>query len=471
MTDLELCYLEAVEALRLFRSRALSPVDLLEAQIARAQEVEGRVNAFATTRYEQALQQARLAEQRYAKGGELRALEGIPTVLKNEHTLVGDNTNLGSTLLTDAVDEENAPVTDRLLDAGAVIQGKSNVPEFLCAIFTWTKLYGATATPWNLEANAGGSSGGSAAALASGTTTLATGSDIGGSIRIPACFNGVVGFKPTYGRVPEADPVYAFNPYNHNGVLAHTVRDCSLMFDVLHGPDPRDMTTLAPKLDVPDAFGNIRGRRIALSIDLGYYAVDPVIERNTRNAASALSNCGAKVVEVELPWTRRAGQAAADNLAFTMGKVLAANINGMEESVCDYVVELARLGEEKSIQDYHSSLELAAEMFRSLADVFDDCDALLCPTMAVPRLPLEGVTPHLPTFLEAAMTYPFNMLSRCPVLSIPSGFSDCGVPTGVQIVGRPYADLDALTIGANLERELDWRGGRRPFQANSATVS
>ena len=469
MTVDDLCYIDACEAIELFKGRKLSPVELLKAQIARAEEVEPKVNAFTSTRYEQALEQAVEIEKYYMKGtnSKLGALSGITIALKNEHSMIGDNTTKGSLLLKDNIDTENAPITQLLLNAGAVIHAKTNTPEFCAAAFTRSRLHGVTVTPWNLEKSSGGSSGGSAASLACGTSTLATGSDIGGSIRIPASFNGVVGLKPSYGRVAEAAPLDASNPYNHVGPLARSVRDCALFFDVINGPHPSDITTVRPKLDVPTTFSDIRGMRIALCMNLGYFNVDPIVQKNTQEAAEALRELGAVLEEVDLPWDDQTKEAAGNNLSYMMGGALGNLVSDSEELLNDYVLEIITKSATLTQEDYFSSITVAAKMYTALSKVFEQYDALICPTMAVPSIPAEGKKPYFESILTDSMTYPFNMLSRCPVLSIPTGFSGDDVPTGLQIVGQTFQDLEVLRIGANLERILDWRRGRRPLQKST----
>ena len=250
MTD-DLCYLSATTALRLFRSRELSPAELTEAVIARAEAVEPAINAFAATYYEQALAQARAAAERYAgKGDPPRPLEGLLVAVKEEAPIAGQLNTLGSLPLRDVVAPETAVFVQRILDAGGIVHARTTTPEFSCAPVTWTKLWGVTRNPWHLDYSPGGSSGGSGAALAAGSTMLATGSDIGGSIRIPASFCGVVGFKPPYGRVPEVE-VFNLDHYCHEGPMARTVADCALLENVIAGPDPSDVASLRPKLVIP----------------------------------------------------------------------------------------------------------------------------------------------------------------------------------------------------------------------------
>ena len=286
MTDLH--YLSATEALRLFRARELSPVELLDAVIARAEAVEPTVNALCHTFYDEARAAARAAEDRYAGRGETpRELEGIPLAIKEEEAIEGQPWTQGSLLYETLIADYTSAFAQRMLDSGAIVHARTTAPEFSCAGFTPSKLHGVTRNPWNPEFGVGGSSGGAGASLASGTTTLASGSDIGGSIRIPASFNGVVGFKPPYGRVP-VDPPFNLDTYCHSGPLARTIADCALYENVLCGPDPSDITTLRPKYELPAEFGSVEGMRIALSVDLGDWPVDPEVAANTRAVGEAL---------------------------------------------------------------------------------------------------------------------------------------------------------------------------------------
>jgi amidase len=259
MTDLDLCYTSATDAIAAFKAKKLSPVELMRAVIARAEAVNPKINAFTYTFFDRALDQAKTAEARYARtDGRTRPLEGLPIVIKDETSIKGERTTFGSLVMKDNVDATTSIVVERILRAGAIIHGRSTAPEFSCAGVTHSKLWGVTRNPWNLDYTPGGSSGGAAAHLAAGTTTLANGSDIAGSIRIPAACCGVVGFKPPYGRIPE-DIGYNLDFYCHEGPLARTVADCALFENVLAGPHPKDIVSLRPKLRVPSALKGIKG--------------------------------------------------------------------------------------------------------------------------------------------------------------------------------------------------------------------
>lgn len=474
MTD-DLHYLSATDALRKFRSRELSPVELTQSVIARAEQVEPVVNALCHRFDERALEQARAAEQRYmGKGEPPRPLEGIPTAVKEEEPVAGEPWTQGSLIYKDLVAEESSCFAERILDSGAIVHARSTAPEFSCAGFTHSRIWGVTRNPWNPEYGVGGSSGGSGASLASGSTTLASGSDIGGSIRIPASFNGVVGFKPPYGRVPQVAP-FNLDTYCHCGPMARTVADCLLFENVLAGPDPRDVVSLRPKLELPERLQAIDGMRIAVTVDFGDWSVDDEVRRNTLDMAEALREQGAAVDEVDLHIPRDAIQRAT-GIHFALG--FAAWIAGEAEKHGDlmtpYALEMARWAEVRGGGGTQlEKLEIEGELYPRLGLLLERYDALICPTVGTRGLVagddyvghgLEVGGEQLEFYFESILTPIFNVFSRCPVLAVPSGFGDNGVPTGIQIVGRTYDDLTPFRVGAACEAARPWLDApsRRP---------
>jgi aspartyl-tRNA(Asn)/glutamyl-tRNA(Gln) amidotransferase subunit A len=464
-TATELCYLPAAEALRLFRDRQLSPVELTEAVIARAESVEPRINAFAETYYEQALDQAKEAEARYSGRGEPpRPLEGLLVAVKEEAPIAGQRNTLGSLPLRDVIADHTAVFVQRILDAGGIVHARTTTPEFSCAPITWTRLWGVTRNPWHTDYSPGGSSGGSAASLAAGTTTLATGSDIGGSIRIPASFSGIVGFKPPYGRVPEVE-IFNLDHYCHEGPLARTVTDCALLENVIAGPHPSDVASLRPKLEIPAELSGVEGLRIAFSPDLGCYKVDADVAVNTRAAADRLRAAGAAVDEVVLPWRLEDVNRAA---SIHFGMIFGPSVRELYEQHADDLTSYARQfvadSDKISKDDFVAGLELEARIYAPLGALLEEYDALICPTFAVPALPAEydvgdalAVNGQVcANWMDVLMTVPFNIASRCPVLSVPSGRSRDGVPTGVSVVGRTYDDVTAFRVAAAHEARFPW---------------
>jgi aspartyl-tRNA(Asn)/glutamyl-tRNA(Gln) amidotransferase subunit A len=452
MSDLH--YLPAAEALRLFRARKLSPVELTQALVDRAAKVEPTINAFAQTFFDEALASARKAEARYANGGDsARPLEGLLVAVKEEAPITGHKNTLGSLPLRDVIADHTAVFVQRILDAGGIVHARTTTPEFCCAPITWSKLWGVSRNPWNTAYSPGGSSGGSAASLAAGSTTLATGSDIGGSIRIPASFCGVVGFKPPYGRVPETE-IFNLDHYCHEGPLARTVSDTALLENVIAGPDPSDVVSLRPKLVIPDRLESIAGLRIAMSTDLGCYDVDEDVIANTRAAADRLREAGATIEEVSLPWELATINRAA-NIHF--GMIFGPSIQDLYDKHGDEFTSYARrfVAEAAEIpkEDFVKGLELEARIYAPLGQLLDKFDVLICPTFAVPALPAEYDSPNA---LDTLMTVPFNIASRCPVITVPSGLSRDGVPTGLSVVGKTYDDVTAFRVAAAHEQRFPW---------------
>lgn len=461
--------LQATEALRAFRDRTLSPVELMASVIARSASVEPIVNAFAEERFDEALDRARRAEDRYVRGQRVRALEGLPVALKEETALEGWGNTFGSLAYRDQRATRTAPVAERIVRAGGIVHATTTTPEFSCTVVTHSRLWGVTRNPRAPGLGVGGSSGGSAASLAAGTSALASGSDIGGSIRLPAGACGVVGFKPPHGRVP-VDAPFNLDRYCHDGPLARSVADAALFENVLAGPHPADITTLRPKVRVPAAPGGIAGWRIALSVDLGMYEVDEEVAANTRAVADALRDAGAVVDEVELPWRLEEFAAAARaHYSAIFGAEISAAVDAHGDLLCDYTLAWADEAAAGAPDpgSFLRGLETEAAAYVPLGELFRTHRALLCPTWAVPGLPAGdpwlgrtdrlGVGP-LDRQFESCMTMPFNMFSACPVLAVPSGVASNGSPTGVQVVARTFDDAAAFRVGATIERERPWPG-------------
>ena len=465
MTDLH--YMSATEALRAFRARTLSPVELMEAVIARADKVDGTVNALCHRFDERALDQAREAEARYmGKGEPPRPLEGIAMAVKEEEAVAGEPWTQGSLIYEHEIAKHNSPFAERILESGAIIHARATAPEFSCAGFTHSRLWGVTRNPWNTDFAVGGSSGGSGAALAAGTATLASGSDIGGSIRIPASFNGVVGFKPPYGRVPQ-DPPFNYDIFCHVGPMARTIADCALFQNAVSGAHPRDHVSIRQRVELPEQFAPIDGLRVAVSVNLGDWPVDPEIAANTLQTAEALRSAGAVVEEVDLSIPRaKVMRAASIHFNLIFAAMVDAELEKHRDLMNDYALDFAtRSSSEAKGAGLIDEYNLLAELYEPLGALLEQYDILLCPTIGTRGLVAgdsyvgHGLTVggvELEHYFDGIMTAPFNALSRCPVLAVPSGFADNGVPTGVQIVGRTYDDETVFHVGAALERVQPW---------------
>jgi amidase len=462
MSDLDLCYMPATEALRLFRKKKLSPVELMTAVIERAEKTKDTVNAFTYTHFDEAMAQAKKAEARYAKGKKTGALEGLPVAVKDESYIAGRPTSNASLILKDFVADKTSPNNQRIMAAGGIVHARTATPEFSCAGYTWSRLWGVTRNPWNPKFTPGGSSGGSGAALAAGLAPIATGSDIGGSIRIPASACGVVGFKPPYGRNPD-DPPFNLDFYCHTGPMARTVEDAILLQNVMCGPHPLDIASLRPKLTLPTKYKPIRKWKIAYSLDLGLFEVDRDVRTNTLAALDVFRALGATVEEVDLRWPDNALRQGMAYLNHLFGASLAKLLADHADDLCSYTRKFAEEGQVSKATEFVSTLETAAEMYSTLGPLLEDYDVFVCPTNALPAVPadhdqskdevkINGKT--VDPSLGWVMTTPFNMLSRCPVVSVPTGHARDRVPTGMQIVGRTYCDEDVMRAAMAYEKAV-----------------
>lgn len=472
MANSNLHYMGAVEALKLFKARKLSPVELMDAVIARAEKVTPKVNSFSQTFYDEARDQAKKAEAKYAAGKRTRPLEGLALAIKDEETIKGLPASSGSLPLKDYIGEETTFIAERCFNAGAIMHARTTTPEFSCAGFCHTKLWGVTRNPWNLDYTPGGSSGGTGATLAAGAATLGTGSDIGGSIRIPASCSGVVGFKPPYGRNPQGH-IFNLDFYCHPGPMARSVADVALLQNVMAGPHSRDIATVKPKMVLPLEYKSIKGMKIAFSMDLGYCEVDKDVQKNTKAAIRKLRDAGAIVEEVDLQWTWRVLTAAMNYLGHLFGNTMADTVRRHRHEMMPHTVEFADFGARTTGADYIESLNIAGEMYDTLGPILEKYDALVCPTNALSAVPADFDSTkekvkingkEVDPMLGWVMTYPFNIMSRCPVMSVPSGVDRRGVPTGLQIVGRTYDDPTVFRIGAAVEAADPWytKPSRRP---------
>jgi len=468
MAEDRLWTLPAVELARRIAERNLSPVEVMESALARIEAVQPALNAFCFVYAEEALAAARAAEQAVMDVGPLGPLHGVPIAIKDFTPTKGKTTTRGSYAFEHWIPDRDALVVERLRAAGAIMVGKTTTPEFAYSSFTESPLWGITRNPWDPARTPGGSSGGSAAAVAAGCVPLAEGTDMGGSVRIPAAFCGLVGLKPSLGRIPMDILPSVFDSISHFGPLARTVADAALFFSVAQGPDDCDIQSLKPALDVPvPPPGKLKGRRLALSVDLGFYAVDPEIEANTRAAAEALRSAGAEVEEVELAWTREQGDAWTAYWGVYLAAAFEQVLPDYRERMDPHVVALIEAGQAMGAVPFKRIETICTEQWLELARVFESFDAVLCPTMAQPAPPVEMSDADFQEededgrFHGLDMTALFNNVSQCPALSVPSGFTNEGLPTGLQIVGHRFDDLTVLDIGAGLEAVQPW-AERRP---------
>jgi amidase len=452
----------ADEAISAFKAKTLSPVELVDAVIDQSEKVNDTVNAFTYTFFDEARAKAKLAEKNYANGEKTGDLEGLPIGIKDESGIKGQPLSKGSLIYKDYIAEDTSPVNQRVLDAGGIVHARTATPEFSCAGFTWSRLWGITRNPWNTNFTSGGSSGGSSASLASGTSTICTGSDIGGSIRIPASTCGLVGYKPPYGRNPE-EAVFNLDFYCHTGPLARSVKDAIRLQNVMCGPSPKDIATLRPKLVLPYEYQPIKDWKIAYSPNLGCFEVDPEVEKNTLASLEVFNSLGATIEEVDLGWGPEVLEAG---LAY-LGHIFGASMHDELEQHADELTSYARAFAEESLNstpsDFLGSLDVAYKMYSTLGPILEEYNILICPTTAIPAVPADFDSTKdelkingkdVNKMLGWCMTTPFNTMSRCPVLTVPSGQASNGVPTGIQIVGRTYCDEDVFQAALAYEEAL-----------------
>ena len=465
-------YTPAWRLAELVRNREVSPIELTAHFLKRIQELDPQLNAFITVAEEQAMEAARAAETAVASSAELSPLHGVPIAIKDLNATKGIRTTQGTLLRQDHVpDHDDIPV-ERIRSAGAVILGKTNTPEFGWKGTTENLLTEPCRNPWDPSRTSGGSSGGSAVAIAAGLAPLASGSDAGGSIRIPASFCGVYGVKPTFGRVPTAyDGPGGWRSLSQNGPIAGNVRDAALLLQVLAGPhaqDPLSLPEQPPSFTSAVAKPTVRGMRIAWSPELDKRPVDPEVRRTAASAALAFEGLGATVEEAQPPIDSELlvqvfATLMLTDLAVSLKPVLEA---GMGKLLPPTLMEWTQQAAAWPATRYAAHLRELEWHRHRMDGFFQGYDLLLTPTMAVTAFPIEEFPERidgqqvLPEWGFTPFVYPFN-LSGQPAASVPCGFTAAGLPVGLQIVGRRGAELDVLRASAAFEAAHPW-SGRRP---------
>ncbi len=470
----EMAFKSATELRHLIDSKEVSCVELTELFLQRIEELNPVLNAYLALRPDDALAAARRAQQVVQEGGQVGPLHGIPTSIKDLEMTSGITTTLGSAMFRDRVPDMDSVVVERVKSAGAIILGKTNTPEFGLSGTTENRLGDACRNPWDPSRTPGGSSGGAAAALAAGLCTLATGSDGGGSIRIPASFSGVFGIKPSQGRVPRYGG-YGYPAANHfsqSGPMSRTVADTALLLQVLVGPDARDPVSMR---ETPPDFGasleqGVEGWRIAWSPDLGYAGVDPEVVRVTEMAARAFEELGAVVEEpnlaIEDPF-----QAFWDVFSTASYTSYGHLLDEQREQFTYYGLRAFDHGAEVTGAALSRALLRVDQLRRQMETFFDDYDLLLTPTMAVPAFPVDerpaviGGKEVDPFWGYLPFTFPINMTGQTAA-SVPCGFSEdpdsAGMPVGLHLVGPRGAEARVLQACAAFERARPWADKRPP---------
>jgi aspartyl-tRNA(Asn)/glutamyl-tRNA(Gln) amidotransferase subunit A len=461
MQDTDVTRLSATELLGLYRRRELSPVEATRAVLARIDTQNALTNSYCLVGDTDALASARQSEQRWRAGEPAGLLDGVPVSVKDLLLTSGWPTLRGSLTIDPAGPwTVDAPAVARVREHGAVLVGKTTTPEFGWKGVTDSPLTGVTRNPWDPSRTAGGSSGGAAAAVASGMGPLALGTDGGGSIRIPASFCGVVGIKPTHGRVPVYPPS-TFGTLSHVGPMARTVADVALLFDVVGSPDFRDPLALdrrAPVSAELDAVG-IGGLRVAYSPALGYAKVDAEVAAAVRAAVTALEQAGALVTLADPEFV--SPLPAFDVLWYAGAARIVDDIPEDRRHLIDPgLAEIAEEGRRYSAIGYLQALRERSELGIAMGAFHQTYDLLVLPTEPIvafaagAEVPDGSAQPRWTSWTP--FTYPFNM-SHQPAATVPCGFSAAGLPIGVQVVGPRHADGLVLAACAAIEAALPWR--------------
>lgn len=445
------------EAAELITRREISPVELTQAHIDRILRVDSYVNSFITLMDESALRQARQAEDALQGGESLSPLHGIPVALKDLFQTRGVRTTAGSKVLAGYLPDEDAAVVQNLHAAGAVVLGKLNMHEIALGVTNVNPHFGACHNPWDLERISGGSSGGSAAALAAGLCLGALGSDTGGSIRIPSSLCGVVGLKPTYGRVSLRGVIPLSWNLDHVGPMARRVRDIALILGVIAGYDPADPYSVnVPVQDyLPHLGDGVRGWRIALASDEFFARADPEVLDAVAEAARVFANLGAQVNEVEFNGGREAARA---NGLMTPADAAAYHQENLSSRPQDYgadVLQRLKAGAAYTSTEYILARRTQTLMTHQFVKFFEGYDILLAPATPVAAPPIEGPDAVEQARLLTRFTAPFN-LTGLPALSLPCGFTAGGLPVGLQIISRPWAEEAVLRAAYAFEQATDW---------------
>jgi len=458
------------------RTGGQSSLNLLESVLDRIEAID-ELNAFITVTEESARNRARMADDAAARGDDLGPLHGVPVAIKDLRTRkAGIRHTMGLAPLTDNVADDDSITVERLEAAGAVIVGTTNTPALGHTIKTENRFVGATPTPFDSDHSAGGSSGGSAAALAAGAVPLATGSDIGGSLRVPASCCNVIGLKPTFGLVPERIPFDGFgthSPFFVGGPMARTVEDTALLLDVLAGYDDRDPFSVPrPETEYVETTNRPTTElSVAYSPNLDLQPVASTVRETVDAAVTDLAAGGATVdtVDVSLPSYEELSMAYVTQVgvffsAFAQRIEDRYGIDFETADVEDTVRSTIALGTETDAADNRLQNAPRTDAYDGIQDALTGYDVLVTPTLTVPPFS-KHLTDGYPTEIngqsvigvptDVMLTWVFNMTGH-PVASVPAGVTDNGLPVGLQIIGRQFAEADILSVAAALERVRPW---------------
>ncbi|MGE3272229.1 MAG: amidase [Chloroflexota bacterium] len=458
----ELGFMSALDLAARIRQKELSPVQVVDGILGRIEQFNPTLNAFCQVLADDARAAARTAEDAVQAGDTLGPLHGVPLGVKDQMNVTGARVTFGTHLLADYVATEDAPVVTGLRKAGGIIVGMTTMPEFGWQGISWSPLYGMTRNPWNLERSTAGSSSGSGAAVAAGMIPLAVGSDGAGSIRMPASFCGIVGLKPTYGRVAMY-PVSTSELTTHYGPMARTVRDTAAMLQAMAGPDPRDPHCL-PASDedyLASCEGGVKGMKIGFSPDLGYAKVAPEVAALVSAAVKQFEAMGATVVEAT-PGFEDPIWAADQYLWGGAANRAYPHLDEMRDKMDPGFVQAVEILAGRTLFDTSKARLVRLALADTMGRYFQQYDLLLTPTMADTAFGLTRTEPQYgPTLAWSPFTYPFNLTGE-PAITVPCGLSSEGLPVGLQIVGPRFSEGRVLRAAAAFEAAQPWNDLRPP---------
>jgi aspartyl-tRNA(Asn)/glutamyl-tRNA(Gln) amidotransferase subunit A len=456
----DLTFLSIEQAARLLRRREISPVELVDACLERIQNIDAPLNAFITLTAESARHRARAAERELRRGGARSPLYGIPICLKDNFWTKGVRTTAGSKILADFVPDADSDVAMRLAQAGAIILGKTNMHEFAYGITSENPHFGSVHNPWARDRISGGSSGGSAAAVATGMAFASVGTDTGGSIRIPAALCGIVGLKPTFGPVSVAGTVPLCESMDHAGPLARSVADTCIMFETIAGAYARGVA----RPNHRRLRQKVR-KRFRLGWPEQYYfeRVDPAVRTAIDAAVKTLEQLGARIERVSLPHLHESVEAST-NLGL-------AEATSFHESQGYYPARAAEYGEDVRgrleagtkvrATDYLHALTVKKMLRRDFDNAFERVDAILAPASPIPapmlgenEVEIEGEKAAVRGLLVGA-SRPANFTGH-PALAVPCGFTPAGLPVGLQLIGPRWGEAGLLAIAKAYEEVTPW---------------
>ena len=459
----DLPYLSVADASAALRARRVSSVELVRACLDRA-DAHAELGAFITRTAETALAEARRADDRFARGTDDGPLQGIPVAVKDLFDVRGVRTTGGSKSLERHIAPSDSGVVERLRAGGAVFVGKTNLHEWAFGVTNQNPHYGPAKNPYDATRVPGGSSGGSAVAVATGMCAMGVGSDTGGSIRIPAALCGIVGLKPTYGRVSLRGAIALAWTLDHAGPLTRTVRDAALSLTAMAGYDDADPSSVDRAVDdyVTTLEGGVRGLRVLVPTTFFFDDVDEEIETAVRAAAGVLASLGATCVELPLPYAdalretqrRIIGVEAAAFHAETLAR------DDVERAVGRDVLERLRAGERVSGTEHAAARRQRDVIRRAWAGILREHDVILTPTTPVAAPPREGQDAVAVASRLNALTSPFN-LTGLPAISLPCGVTRDGLPIGLQLAAAPWREAVLLRAAHAYERATKWHE-RRP---------